>query len=247
MRPDRAAQIVAVVFAALTLAALATGCGVGSTGARAADPAPSSPLSAVEVEDDAVLLHGPCHQTLGAEVERDGDQIVLRDITADGPESADDCASVSRVEVDPAAGITRGMDVVAPEDRLRFVLVRDQYAQVEYCGLDTPRCVEFSTDPVPAECSEASLRYATIGMYQGVYPLEVLRCEGDWAVIELDVCGGPSGDEGRYCGVEDGWALYTKAGGAPYWQGTGFEKELFCPNPAEQFGTPGLPDWVCEV
>ncbi len=154
---------------------------------------------------------------------------------------------MSLIDVDPSVGVTRGMDVVAPDERLRFVLIRDRYVQVDYCGLATPRCVGFSTEPVPAECSEASLRYATIGMYQGVHPLEVVRCEGDWAVIDLDVCGGPSGDEGRYCGVEDGWALYTKAGGGPYWEATGFEQDLFCPDPAEKFGAPGLPDWVCEV
>lgn len=232
---------------AVALSAVVVGCGDGPSDGHTGAGALNSTLFSVEVVDGAVELHGACHRTLDAVVGLDDGQIVLTEVTEDGPESGDDCASVSRVDVDPSVGITRGMDVVAPDEGLRFVLVRDQYAQVDYCGLDTPRCVDFSTDSVPAECSEASLRYATIGMYQGVYPLEVLRCEGDWAVIELDVCGGPSGDDGRYCGVEDGWALYTKAGGAPYWQGTGFEQDLFCPNPAEQFGTPGLPDWVCQV
>lgn len=233
-------SVLAIVFVAI--AALSAGC----TGSEAAAPTPS-PLSGVDVVDGAIELYGACHRTLSAVVGRDGDQIVLTDVAADGPESGDDCASVSRVDVDPSLGITSGMDVVAPEERLRFVFVRDRYVQVEYCGLDTPRCVDFSTDPVPAECSEASLRYATIGYYNGVHPLEVVRCEGDWAVIELDVCGGPPVDEGGDCRVEDVWALFTKAGGGPNWEATGFEQELFCPNAAEKYGAPGLPEWVCEV
>lgn len=233
-------SVLAVVFVAI--AALSAGC----SGSERAAPAPS-PLSGVDVVDGAIELNGACRRSLDSTVERLDDQIVLSDVTVEGPESDDGCMSVSRVEFDPSLGIEPGMDVVAPEEELRFVFVRDRYVQVDYCGLDTPRCVDFSTDPVPAECSEASLRYATIGFYNGVHPLEVVRCEGDWAVIELDVCRGPSVDEDRDCGVDDVWALFTKAGGGPYWEGTGFEQELFCPNAAEKYGAPGLPEWVCEV
>ena len=32
--------------------------------------------------------------------------------------------------------------------------------------------------------ADASLRYATIGMFAGVYPLDVVRCEGRWALLD---------------------------------------------------------------
>jgi hypothetical protein len=65
---------------------------------------------------------------------------------------------------------------VGPKKR-PLALVGDSYRQIDYCGVETQHCVPFSAEPGPAVCSLGSLRFATVGMFAGVYPIEVVRCE----------------------------------------------------------------------
>lgn len=155
----------------------------------------------------------------------------------DGPR-AGACATTVPLDLAP------GPDVVDPEGEQRYALVGDSYRPIDYCGLETRRCVPFSTEPVPADCSDASLRFNTIGMFAGAYPFDVVRCEGRWALVDIDTCGGVHGEDGAFCEGAPERVLLAAADGR--WEATGFEAELFCPDPAESFGVPDLPAWVCD-
>jgi hypothetical protein len=102
-------------------------------------------------------------------------------------------------------------------------MVGDTYRKVDYCGVDTRRCVPFPSEPVAPSCSEESLRYATVGMFDNVYPFEVLRCEGPWALIGLDRCGGYHGDDGPFCSG-DGIVRIIMAVTEGRWNAAGFRR-----------------------
>lgn len=194
-------------------------------------------LGAVEVDAGNVVLGSGCWERLDARAELIGDQIVVQEMAASGRIEGD-CLSTTRTE------LAAGPDVVHADAQARWAIVGNAYRQVDYCGVDTRRCVPFSPDSVPPSCAEESLRFATLGMYDGVYPFEVLRCEGRWALVDLDTCGGYHGEDGPYCagyGVDR--ILLAVTDGT--WNSTGFKQDLFCPNPAEY--DPELPDWVCEA
>jgi hypothetical protein len=137
-----------------------------------------------------------------------------------------------------------GPDVVDVEGEKRFALVGDTYRQIDFCGIETRRCVPFSAELVPADCSQESLRFATVGLFAGVYPIEVVRCEGRWALVDIQTCEGLHGEDGAHCSNGAERVLLVADSGR--WAPTGFEAELFCPNPAESFGDDDLPHWVCD-
>ena len=57
-------------------------------------------------------------------------------------------------------------------------------------------------------------------------------------------CGGVHGEDGAFCEGHPERVLLAASDGR--WDTTGFEAELFCPDPAETFGAPDLPAWVCD-
>jgi len=124
----------------------------------------------VDVEEDSIVLVAGCFEEAGGDAElRDG-QIVVTSLWGEGRIDGD-CATGVPLDLAP------GPDVVDVEGGKRFALVGDSYRQIDYCGVETQRCVPFSAEPVPADCSLESLRFATVGMFAGVYPIEVVRCE----------------------------------------------------------------------
>jgi len=196
-------------------------------------------LSGVEIDagQGTLTLVTGCYDRVGGDAElRDG-QIVVTDLWGEGARDGD-CAGSVPLDLQP------GPDVVDPEREQRYALVGDSYRPVDYCGLETPRCVPFSTEPVPADCSDASLRFATIGMFAGVYPFDVVRCEGRYALLDIDTCGGVHGEDGAFCEGHPERVLLAARDGR--WDTTGFEAELFCRDPADSFGAPDLPAWVCD-
>lgn len=149
-------------------------------------------LGSVEADAGVVHLGSGCWEHLDAEVELVDGQIVVTAMTASGRIDGE-CLTTVRT------GLAAGPDVVHPEASALWAMVGDTYRKVDYCGVDTRRCVPFPSEPVPPSCSEESLQYATVGMNDGVYPIEVLRCDLPWALIELDRCGGYHGDDGPFC------------------------------------------------
>lgn len=106
-------------------------------------------------------------------------QIVITSLWGKG-EIGGECATAVPLDFPP------GPDVVHAEGGKRFALVGDSYRQIDYCGIETRRCVSFSAEPIPADCSDESLRFATVGMFAGVYPIDVVRCEGRWALVDIE-------------------------------------------------------------
>jgi hypothetical protein len=210
------------VAALATLAALAAVTSCGSSRA---------PLVGVQVVDGEVVVTSACFDELGvvARLVTDevGDQIVVDDLAGSGGSPDEDCASGA------STGLAPGPDVVDLEAGVRWALVGDGYRQVEYCGPTTRRCVPFPTEEVPPSCSAESLRFATVGMYGGVHPVETLRCEGRWALVELDTR--PDRGLTRVLLVSDG----------ARWLDSGFDARWQCPDPARRSGVPDLPDWAC--
>ncbi len=153
--------------------------------------------------------------------------------------------------VAPSAGLEPGPDVVHPEAEARWAMVGGTYRKVNYCGVETRRCVPFPTESVPSSCSEESLQYATIGMNDGVYPIEVLRCELPWALIELDRCGGYHGVKSRSC-TGDGTTRIIMEVTDRQWHLAGFQEKR-APYAGQQQlpgacrDDPNVPAWVCEI
>ena len=140
-------------------------------------------VSGVDVDEDSIVLVAGCFEEAGGDAElRDG-QIVVTSLWGEGKIDGD-CATGVPLDLAP------GPDVVDVEGGKRFALVGDSYRQIDYCGVETQRCVPFSVEPVAADCSLESLRFATVGMFAGVYPIEVVRCEGRWALVDIENCGG---------------------------------------------------------
>jgi hypothetical protein len=194
-------------------------------------------LSGVDIDEDSIVLVAGCFEEAGGDAElRDG-QIVVTSLWGEGSIDGD-CATGVPLDLAP------GPDVVDVEGGKRFALVGEVYRQIDYCGVETQRCVPFSAEPVPADCSLESLRFATVGMFAGVYPIEVVRCEGRWALVDIETCRGFHGEESAFCSGGAERVLLAASDGR--WAATGFEAELFCPHPAESFGADDLPDWVCD-
>lgn len=229
---------VLVLLCCVSGIALVMACGGTSSVGRASD-GPQHLATVTAVGEDGIHLGAGCFEQLEADAEPRGDQIVVTRLDGRGV-IAGDCSIQARIEFAP------GPDVVHPEAEARFTMIDGDYRRVDYCGLDTPRCVPFSTEVVTADCSDASLRFATLGAAGGVYPMEVLRCEEPWAMVALDLCGGVHGDDGQHCDEGVVTSLLVIDDG-DRWVGTGFEQALFCPDPADRFGAPGLPDWACDV
>lgn len=201
-------------------------------------------LGDVYADVGGVSLGSGCWQHLDAEAELVDGQIVVAAMTASGRIDGD-CLTTVRT------GLAPGPDVVHPEASARWALFGDTYRKVDYCGVDTRRCVPFPRESVPPSCSEESLQYATVGMNDGVYPIEVLRCDLPWALIELDRCGGYHGDDGRLC-TGDGITRIIMGVTDGQWNGAGFQEK---PPPyagqqqlpAACGDDPDVPDWVCEI
>ena len=153
------------VAVGLAATALTVGCGGGWEGAA---------LSSVRVQDDLVVLITGCYDAAAGDASLVGGQIVVTTLRGRGQKDNHDCGNAV------AVGLTAGPDVVQPAKKKRFALIGEDYRQIDYCGLQRRRCVPFSPQPVPPNCTEASLRFATIGTFGGVYPIEVLGCEGKW-------------------------------------------------------------------
>jgi hypothetical protein len=220
----------------MTLGALAWGA--LACGAMSGD-GPVELLSASPIGEGRLSLGSGCFERLEANAElRDG-QIVVDRLEGFGKIDGD-CASGVTVDLAP------GPDIVQPEPGVRLVFIDGDYRRVDWCGIDEPRCVPFSTEVVPAECTQESLRFATIGSYGGVYPLRVLRCEASWALITLDLCGGVQGEEGRYCDEGEVVQLLNE-GPDDRWLATSFDPTMHCPDASRRMGLPGIPDWVCEA
>lgn len=194
-------------------------------------------LSGVDIETDSIALVTGCFEQAGGDAELVDGQIVMTSLWGQGRIDGD-CATAVPLDFPP------GPDVVDAEGGRRFALVGDSYRQIDYCGIETRRCVPFSAEPVPADCTLESLRFATVGMFAGVYPIDVVRCEGRWALVDIETCEGFRGDDGAFC--SGGAERVLLAAGDGRWAETRFEAELFCPHPAESFGAEDLPDWVCD-
>jgi hypothetical protein len=193
-------------------------------------------LSAVGIDDGSIVLVAGCFEEAGADAEARGGQIVVTSLWGRGRIDGE-CATEVPLDFRP------GPDVVDVEAERRFALVGDNYRQIDYCGLETQRCVPFSTEPVSADCSQESLRFATVGLFAGIYPIEVVECEARWALVDIETCMGLHGEDGAYCSGGTERVLLVAESGR--WATTAFEAEAFCPDPAESFGVEDLPDWVC--
>lgn len=225
-------RLTSVAVAALV--ALAS-CGLGTESVLLGD---------VQADVGGVSLGSGCYENLDADAELVDGQIVVTAMTASGRIEGD-CATAVQTSFAP------GPDVVHPEAEARWAMVGGTYRKVDYCGVETRRCVPFPSKSVPPSCSEESLRYATIGMNEGVYPVGVLRCELPWALIELDTCGGYQGVNSRFC-TDDGTTRIIMAVTDGRWTGAGFQEK---PPPyagqqqlpAACRDDPDVPAWVCEI
>ena len=222
-------------WAVVALLVAPVSCGSGTEDAQIAN---------VFADVGGVTLESGCYEGLDADVELVDGQIVVTSMTA-SRRIGGDCGSAVQTGLEP------GPDVVHPEAEARWALVGDTYRKVDYCGVETRRCVPFPAESVPPSCSEESLQYATIGMNDGVYPIEVLRCELPWALIELDRCGGYHGVDSRSC-TGDGTTRIIMEVTDGQWSAAGFQErpppyagqqQL----PAACRDGPNAPAWVCEI
>lgn len=201
-----------------------------------------APLLGAQVVDGEVVVTSACfdHLEIDARLVADeaGEQIVVDDLTGSGGSPDEDCASGA------STGLAAGPDVVDVEAGTRWALVGGDYRQVEYCGPTTRRCVPFPTEVVPPTCSDESVRFATVGMRGGVHPVETLRCEGGWALVELDTCDGDRGQDGTSC-ADRGAVRVLLVSDGERWLDSGFDARWQCPDPARRSGVPDLPDWAC--
>jgi len=114
-------------------------------------------LSGVDVDEDSIALVAGCFEEAGGDAElRDG-QIVVTNLWGEGRIDGD-CATAVRLDLAP------GPDVVDAEGGERFALVGDSYRQIDYCGVETQRCVPFSAlirSPGAACCRPAGGAAAT--------------------------------------------------------------------------------------
>jgi hypothetical protein len=205
-------------------------CGAGSKDA---------PLDGALVRKGRIVLSSGCFKSVDAKTEVVDGQIVVTRLRGRNEEFGD-CANTVRL----AQGA--GPDVVYPKQKVRLAFVGDEYRQIDYCGLATKRCVPFSPVPVPADCTQQSLRFATIGVFAGVYPIEILRCEQPWATVAIDTCGGYHDEDARTCtGKPRRVLLNIDAFGR--WRQLGIDYKQLCPNAAESTGIAGVPKWVCKV
>jgi hypothetical protein len=194
-------------------------------------------VSGVDIDEDSIALITGCFKEAGGDAElRDG-QIVVTSLWGKGRIDGD-CANGVPLDFRP------GPDVVDVEGEKRFALVGDSYRQIDYCGIETQRCEPFSAEPVPADCSQESLQFATVGLFAGVYPIEVVRCEGKWALVNIETCEGFHGENGAHCSNGAERVLLVADSGR--WAPSGFEAELFCPDHAASFGVEDIPNWVCD-
>jgi hypothetical protein len=68
-----------------------------------------------------------------------------------------------------------------------------------------------------------------------------VRCEGRWAIVDIDTCGGFQGHDSAYCDGQPKRQLLVVNEGR--WIGDEFDQDAVCPDPVAF----DVPRWVCEV
>lgn len=221
--PVRSAILVGVFVLVLVT------CGAGSENA---------PLDGAVVRDGRIVLISGCYESVDADTRLAGDQVVVTRLRGHNEEFGD-CGNGVRLPY------RAGLDVVYPNQEVRLAYLGSQYRRIDYCGVVTRRCVPVPTGPIISDCTRASLRFATIGVFDGVYPFEILRCERRWAVVVIDTCGGYHGEDAEFCAGAPRRVLFQLDADGRWWT-TGIDYRFRCSN-ATKFVPRDLPKWVCKV